>query len=66
MFFEKIFLNWINDKWKCMFSSILHHVTTDGTMISNLREFAAFRTAFATVFGSSDVGEYFGIFSNEG
>ena len=41
-------------------------LTIEGTMISNLLEFDAFTIAFATVFGSNDVGEYFGIFSNEG
>ena len=40
--------------------------TTDGTTISSLEEFAALRIAFATVLGSSDVGEYFSIFLNEG
>ena len=40
--------------------------TTDGTIISNLGEFEAFKIAFATVFELSEVGEYFGIFSKEG
>ena len=40
--------------------------TIDGTIISSLDEFAALRTAFATVFESNAVGEYFGIDENEG
>ena len=40
--------------------------TTDGTIISNLEEFDAFRIAFATVFELREVGENFGIFSNDG
>ena len=32
-------------------------LTTDGTMISNLEEFAAFRIAFATVLELNDVEE---------
>jgi len=39
--------------------------TTDGTMISSLGEFDAFKIVFATVLELSDIGEYFGIFSNE-
>ena len=41
-------------------------LTTDGTIISNLEEFAAFRIAFATVVELRDIGENFGIFSNDG
>jgi len=41
-------------------------LTTDGTIISSLDEFAALRTAFATVFALSETGEYFGIDENDG
>ena len=41
-------------------------LTTDGTIISNLEEFAALRTAFATVFALNEVGEYFGINEKDG
>ena len=34
-------------------------LTTDGTIISNLGEFAAFRIAFATVLELSEVGRKF-------
>ena len=41
-------------------------LTTDGTIISSLDEFAALRTAFATVFALSEAGEYFGIDEKDG
>ena len=41
-------------------------LTTEGTIISNLGELDAFKIAFATVSALSDVGEYFGIFENDG
>lgn len=41
-------------------------LTNPGTMISSLGEFEALKIALATVSGLSDVGEYLGIFLNEG
>ena len=41
-------------------------LATEGTVISNLEELEARKIAFATVFGSSEVGEYFDMFSKEG
>ena len=40
-------------------------LTIDGTIISNLDEFAALRTAFATFSELNDVDENFGIDSKE-
>ena len=39
--------------------------TIPGTMISSLEDSDADKIAFATVFGSSEVGEYFGIFAKD-
>lgn len=40
-------------------------LTTDGTIISNLGELAAFKIALATVLELSDIEEYFGILAKE-
>ena len=40
--------------------------TIEGTIISRRGELDALRIAFATVFASRDVGEYFGILVNDG
>ena len=40
-------------------------LTIEGTIISSLDEFAAFKTAFATVSALSDVGENFGMDSKD-